>query len=60
MSGVLVDMVILYLLSEGAGLALTRSKIVAAEVAIINNFLWNDAWTFADMAQQQKGWSSPV
>ncbi|WP_121969410.1 glycosyltransferase [Leptolyngbya sp. BC1307] len=58
LSGVLVDMAVLYLLSEGAGLALTRSKIVAAEVAILNNFLWNDAWTFADMAQHQKGWST--
>ncbi len=58
LSGVLVDMAVLYLLSEGAGLALTRSKIVAAEVAILNNFLWNDAWTFADMAQHQKGWSN--
>lgn len=58
LSGVLVDMAVLYLLSDGIGLALTRSKIIAAEVAIINNFLWNDAWTFADMTQQQKGWST--
>jgi dolichol-phosphate mannosyltransferase len=27
-------------------------------VAIISNFLWNDAWTFADMAQRQTGWRS--
>ncbi|NJM97062.1 MAG: glycosyltransferase [Phormidesmis sp. RL_2_1] len=58
LSGVLVDMAVLYLLSDGLGLALTRSKIVAAEVAIINNFLWNDAWTFADMVKRQSGWSS--
>ena len=25
-------------------------------MAIINNFFWNDAWTFADLAQQRKGW----
>ncbi len=56
LSGVLVDMAVLYLLSDGLGLALTRSKIVAAEVAIISNFFWNDAWTFADVAQRQKGW----
>jgi dolichol-phosphate mannosyltransferase len=52
-SGVLVDMTILYLLSDPAtlGLGLTRSKIVAAEVAILNNFFWNDRWTFRDLAQ---------
>ena len=57
LSGVFVDMTILYLLSDPntLGLALTRSKIIAGEIAIFNNFLWNDAWTFADVAMQQKG-----
>lgn len=58
LSGVFVDMAVLYLLVDGLGFALTRSKIIAAEVAIINNFLWNDAWTFADMALRQTGWSA--
>ncbi|MGB3200897.1 MAG: glycosyltransferase [Nodosilinea sp.] len=58
LSGVVVDMVILYLLHSTLGLPLTRSKIVAAEVAIINNFIWNDAWTFADISLQQQGWSA--
>ena len=58
-SGVFVDMIMLYLLSDPStlGWGLTRSKILASEVAIINNFLWNDAWTFADFSSQQKGWS---
>ncbi|MBD2566876.1 glycosyltransferase [Anabaena lutea] len=58
LSGVFVDMVILYLLSDPTTLAwpLTRSKILAGEIAIFNNFLWNDAWTFADVSMQQKGW----
>jgi dolichol-phosphate mannosyltransferase len=58
LSGVFVDMVILYLLSDPTTLAwpLTRSKIFAGEIAIFNNFLWNDAWTFADVSMQQKGW----
>ena len=58
-SGVFVDMIMLYLLSDPntLGWGLTRSKILASEVAIINNFLWNDAWTFADFSSQQKGWS---
>ncbi|MGD1857395.1 MAG: glycosyltransferase [Leptolyngbyaceae cyanobacterium] len=57
LSGVFVDMVVLYLLSDPSTLAwgLTRSKILAGEVAILNNFLWNDAWTFADISQSQTG-----
>jgi len=54
-SGVLVDMTILFLLSDAHTLAwgLTRSKVVASEIAIINNFVWNDAWTFGDVAKRQ-------
>jgi dolichol-phosphate mannosyltransferase len=58
LSGVVVDMVILYLLHSTLGLPLTRSKIVAAEIAILNNFIWNDAWTFADVSLRQRGWSA--
>ena len=56
-SGVFVDMVIFYLLSDAStlGWGLTRSKIIAAEVAVLNNFLWNDLWTFRDLAEQQFG-----
>ena len=55
-SGVVVDMGLLFLLSDPhtLGWGLTRSKIVGAEAAIINNFLWNDAWTFQDVARAQK------
>ncbi|MBD3563392.1 glycosyltransferase, partial [Planktothrix sp. FACHB-1355] len=58
LSGVFVDMLVLYLLHDPSalGLGLTRSKIISAEIAIINNFLWNDAWTFGDMASKQRGW----
>lgn len=56
LSGVFVDMAILYLLHTTLGLPLTRSKILAGEGAIINNFMWNDAWTFADISQRQQGW----
>lgn len=54
-SGVFVDMTVLYLLSDPSTLALplTRSKIIAAELAILNNFFWNDTWTFKDIAQKQ-------
>lgn len=55
MSGVLVNMTILYLLREYLGLGLTRSAIIAGELAIINNFYWNDRWTFRDISAKQKG-----
>ncbi len=57
LTGVLVDMGIFYLLSDPStlGWSLTRSKIIAAELAMINNFCWNDLWTFRDISRQQKG-----
>lgn len=56
LSGVFVDMTILYLLSDPSSLALPLigSKIIAGEIAIVNNFFWNDAWTFADVSSQQQ------
>lgn len=57
-SGVVVDMAVLFLLSDprALGLGLTRSKLAAAELAILNNFLWNDAWTFRDMVKTRHNW----
>lgn len=54
-SGVFVDMGVFYLLRTFLGLGLTRSAIFSAEVAIINNFLWNDLWTFRDISKRQPG-----
>ena len=55
LTGLIVDMGFLYLLSDESrlGLPLTCSKIIAAELAVINNFLWNDCWTFWDISCQQ-------
>jgi dolichol-phosphate mannosyltransferase len=62
LSGIFVDMAILFLLSDPSmlGWKLTRSKIVAAEIAIINNFIWNDRWTFGDISRNQRRWSSTL
>ena len=62
LSGVFVDMAILYLLSDVStlGWGLTRSKIISSEVAVINNFLWNDLWTFRDISSQQVGWHNRI
>ena len=53
-SGVFVDLTVFYLLRTVLGFGLTRSTIISAEVAIFNNFLWNDLWTFGDVSQQQQ------
>lgn len=55
-SGLFVDIVVFYLLRELLALPLYLSTALSIEMAIINNFFWNDAWTFADLAQRQKGW----
>ena len=53
-SGVFVDLGVFYLLrSQGVGL--TTGAAISGELAIINNFLWNDFWTFADIASRQPG-----
>jgi dolichol-phosphate mannosyltransferase len=53
LSGVAVDMAILWLLKGRMDWPLTLSKLIAAEVAMANNFFWNDLWTFGDLAARQ-------
>jgi dolichol-phosphate mannosyltransferase len=62
LSGVVIDMSLLYLLSDPKmlGWGLTRSKILAAEAAIVNNFVWNDLWTFAEISRRQKSFGQRV
>jgi dolichol-phosphate mannosyltransferase len=52
-TGVAVDMGIIYLLADPSmlGWNLTLSKVIAAETAIFNNFIWNDLWTFRGLAR---------
>jgi dolichol-phosphate mannosyltransferase len=56
-SGVGVDMAVLFLLTDPRllGWGLSLSKAIAAEVAIFNNFLWNEIWTFRDLAGASAG-----
>ncbi|MEA5625999.1 glycosyltransferase [Nostoc sp. UHCC 0251] len=53
LSGVFVDLTVFHLLLTVIHLGLTRSTILSAGVAIVNNFLWNDLWTFGDISQRQ-------
>jgi putative flippase GtrA len=46
-SGVLVNSVALHLLYGLLGLPFIVASAVSVELAIVNNFLWNDLWTFA-------------
>ncbi len=54
--GLAVDMGVLFLLFDVLGLGLTRSAILATELAILNNFVWNDIWTFGDLTNHQRQW----
>ncbi|MFO8040115.1 MAG: glycosyltransferase family 2 protein [Sodalinema sp.] len=56
LTGVVVDLAVFYVLRERWQLGLTRSAMLSAEVAILNNFYWNDRWTFSDLSRQQRGW----
>jgi len=55
LSGLAVDMTALYLLSDprALGWGLTQSKIISSELAIINDFIWNNRWTFGDISRAQ-------
>lgn len=57
-SGVGVDMGVLWLLADPRmlGWHLILSKVLAAEAAMINNFLWNDLWTFRGLTDGADGW----
>jgi dolichol-phosphate mannosyltransferase len=54
-SGVLVNLVALWLLREKAAWPLWESGIAAVEISIITNFLLNDNWTFRAEAQRSQG-----
>jgi dolichol-phosphate mannosyltransferase len=55
LSGVVVNMGILWLLTELAGLAYYISSLIGIEASIISNFLLNDYFTFADRRSGKTG-----
>jgi dolichol-phosphate mannosyltransferase len=56
-SGLVVDMAVLFLLAEPKMLAwnVTLAKSCSAEAAMLNNFLWNEVWTFRNDATRVEG-----
>lgn len=55
-TGVGVDMFFLFVFADSKmfGLNLSFSKFLSAEIAIMNNFAWNELWTFGDIPGLQK------
>jgi dolichol-phosphate mannosyltransferase len=53
LSGICVNMGVLYYLTEHIGLFYLVSSIFAIELSILNNFLWNDLWTFRSDLQHK-------
>ncbi len=55
-SGVAVDMMVLHLLASPAhyGWNVSFSKLCSAEAALLNNFFWNEVWTFRAAARGQR------
>ena len=47
LSGIIVNLGILFLLVEYAYLNKDLASPVAIEISILNNFIWNDFWTFS-------------
>ena len=58
LSGVFVNSIMLYVLTEWAGWFYIVSSIIATECAIISNYTLNDIWTFADREHRkiEKSW----
>jgi dolichol-phosphate mannosyltransferase len=57
-SGVFVDMVVLFILIDPGcfGVSLVIGKICSAQTAMVNNFIWNDIWTFRDYSLHDLTW----
>jgi dolichol-phosphate mannosyltransferase len=57
-SGIGVDMAVLFVLADPRMLHLnvSLSKALAAEIAILSNFMGNELWTFRDLAVADTSW----
>ena len=48
-TGFVIDNLVLFVLVDCFEGPIVGSKVVAAVTAMVNNFVWNDRWTFRDM-----------
>lgn len=51
LSGAFVNEGLLWFLTDLVGIFYLVSAVISTEAAIINNFLWNETWTFRDRAE---------
>ncbi len=56
-SGMVLDTAVLAWLGMGLGWELTPAKLLAAELALLNNFAWNERWTFRECCRSGSRWS---
>ena len=54
-SGLLVNMFLLWFFKEIIGLYYMIASLISIELSVINNFVWNDLWTWGDRAKTG-GW----
>ncbi|MCJ7507631.1 MAG: GtrA family protein [candidate division Zixibacteria bacterium] len=54
-SGVLVNMFFLWLFYKKLGIFSLLSSFLAIQIAILNNFLWNDKWTWREKRKPGTG-----
>ena len=54
LSGVLVNLGMLWMLTERFRMYYLYSAAIAVECAIVNNFLWNEVWTFVDKTRTRR------
>jgi dolichol-phosphate mannosyltransferase len=59
-SGVIVDMTGFYFLADSkyCGIAYPIAKVCAAETALLNNFIWNEIWTFRVSSPRHSGFGN--
>jgi dolichol-phosphate mannosyltransferase len=53
LSGIVINLGILFLLVEFAHLDKMLASLIAIELSIINNFIWNDLWTFSTVENRK-------
>jgi dolichol-phosphate mannosyltransferase len=57
-TGVVVNVGLLYFLTEVFGLYYLLSSLIGIEASIISNFILNDLWTFRDIGETKYSWGN--
>ena len=57
MTGVIVNVGFLFIITEGFGIYFMFSSLIAIEASIFSNYILNDIWTFGDITDNKYSWS---